>query len=57
MCACLSIRVLLVGSAHRRQWIALEPWELEFQAAGNHLVWVLGTECGSSARATNALNL
>ena len=39
--------------AGRRHWI---PLELEFQAVVGHVIWVLGSETGTSGRAASTLN-
>lgn len=42
--------------AHRSQMRASDPLELELEVVVSPLMWVLGTELGSSARTACILN-
>lgn len=53
VCVCARTRAC-VGALGGQK--ALDSPELEFQADGSLLVWVLGTELGSSARTAHVLN-
>ena len=55
MCV-LSVCAPHACSAHRDRKRAFDPLALEFQAVGSHLMWVLGTETGSSAGAGSTQN-
>lgn len=53
---CVPLRACHIAlGAHRGQGNQV-PLELDSQAIANHLTWVLGTEPGSSGRATGTLS-
>ena len=60
LCVYVNVCYLFVHHIHALacgdQKKALEPLELDLQITMSLLVWVLGTEPGSSKRTTNALN-
>lgn len=49
MCACV-----MCVSVQRSQKVVLDPSEQEFKLVLNHLMWMLGTELGSSAKGFSA---
>lgn len=53
MCVCLHVYVYVFADGSRGQRVS-DPLEMEFQEVMSLLVWVLGTELRSSARAVSA---
>lgn len=50
VCACACLYVPCACRCHGNQKRISDPQELELQEVENHLIWVLGTEPGSSAQ-------
>lgn len=58
MCMCLFINMNII--CMQCPWMSKEgndPLELEIQVIVSHLLWVLGSEAGSSERSSHALSL
>ena len=55
VCMCACVHVYIGADTHRALKRAPDSLELELQVVVSHLMWVLGMESRSSARATHAL--
>ena len=55
VCMCACVHVYIGADAHRALKRAPDSLELELQVVVSHLMWMLGMESGSSARATHGL--